>query len=166
MSLAARVPFFNATGNHEKWDVNTKAFTQAPSSASGNQGYYSFDYGDLHVVVMNYMDPEGFAEGSPQYNFIAGDLVALTKNIFEPQGVDLVLSGHNHFYLRNFVNGIYHLIIGSAGAPLYDAGPVGGYTQVSIKSYCWATFDLTPTSLQMHVYDEDGEEIDSLSLSK
>lgn len=195
LSLAARVPFFNATGNGEKWETNTKAFTQAPSSASGNQGYYSFDYGDLHVVIMNYMDPDGYAEGSPQYDFIASDLaattkkwkivtchvpaytsggehgendgmIALTKNVFEPRGVDLVLSGHNHFYQRNFVNGIYHLIIGSAGASLYDAGPVSGYTEVSIKSHCWAIFDLTPTSLQVHVYDEEGEELDSLLLSK
>jgi len=194
VALAAQVPFFNATGNHEKWGTNTKAFTLAPVSASGNQGYYSFDYGDLHVVVMNYMEEGGYAAGSPQYNFIASDLAATTKpwkivicyspayvsgghgedadmitlttNIFEPYGVDLVLAGHDHFYQRNFVNDIYHLIIGSAGAPLYDPGPVGGYTQASLKSYCWAIFDLTPTSLQIHVYNERGTEIDSLSLSK
>lgn len=194
VALAAQVPFFNTTGNHEKWETNTKAFMHAPVSASGNQGYYSFDYGDLHVVVMNYLDPDGYAVGSPQYNFIASDLsatkkpwkivinhspayvsgghgtdldmIALTTNIFELYGVDLVLAGHDHFYQRNFVNNIYHLIIGSAGAPLYDPGPIGGYTQVSLKSYCWAIFDLTPTSLQIHVYNENGTEIDSLSLSK
>ncbi len=197
MALAAKVPFFNATGNHEEWGTNTKAFMQAPESVSGNQGYYSFDYGDLHVVVMNYMDPGGYAEGSPQYNFIAADLtatkkvwkvvichapgyaagghgedinlIALATKILEPAGVDLVISGHNHFYQRNFVNGVYHLVIGSAGAPLYTPGPVNypeGYTQVSLQSYCWAIFDLTPASLQMRVYDEQGTQIDTLTLSK
>ena len=194
LMLAARVPFFNTTGNHEKWETNTQAFMQAPASASGNQGYYSFDYGDLHVVVMNFMDPGGYKIGSPQYNFIASDLkattkpwkivmnhapaygvgsygenadmIALTKNVFEPYGVDLVLAAHSHFYQRNFVNGIYHLIIGSSGAPLYDPGPISGYTQVSLKSYCWAIFDLKPTSLKIHVYNEKGTQIDSLSLSK
>jgi acid phosphatase type 7 len=192
VALAAHVPFFNATGNHETWGTNTKAFTQAPASASGNQGYYSFDYGDLHVVVMNFMDEGGYTTGSTQYNFIASDLaattkpwkivichipayasdgededmIALTTNVFEPSGVDLVVAGHHHFYQRNFVNNIYHLIIGSVGAPLHNPGPVKGYTQVSLKSYCWAIFDLTPTSLQIHVYNENGTEIDSLSLSK
>ena len=194
LELAARVPFFNTTGNHEKWSTNTLAFMQAPASASGNQGYYSFEYGDVHVVVMNYMDPEGYAAGSPQYNFIAADLaattqpwkivichapaystgshgedidmIALTTNVFEPKGVNLVLAGHNHFYQRNMVNGIYHLVIGSAGAPLADPGPIGGYVQVSLKTYCWAIFDLTPTTLQIHVYNEKGESIDTLSLSK
>lgn len=193
-ALASRVPFFNATGNHEKWEINTKAFTQAPQSASVNQGYYSFDYGDLHVVVMNYMDPDGYAQGSPQYNFIAADLaatakpwkivtchspayvagshgenedmIALTKNVFEPNGVDLVLSGHNHFYQRNYVNGIYHLVISSVGGDLRDPGPVGGYTQVSLKTHSWATFDLGPTTLQIHVFDEKGTEIDAMILSK
>ena len=194
LKLAARVPFFNATGNHEKWQIDSKAFMLAPASSSDKQSYYSFDYGDLHVVVMNYKDPGGYKPGSPQYNFIAHDLkttkkpwkivtchvpayvagghgnnaemIALTKNIFEPYGVDLVLTGHSHFYQRNFVNGIYHLTIGSAGAPLYEPGPVGGYTQVSLKSYCWAIFDLKPTSLRIHVYNEKGAEIDSISLSK
>ncbi|MEN6475498.1 MAG: metallophosphoesterase family protein [Syntrophaceae bacterium] len=194
VALAAHVPFFNATGNHEKWKTNTKAFMQAPASASDNQGYYSFDYGDLHVVVMNFMDPGGYAAGSPQYNFVASDLaattkawkivtchspayasgghgedadmIALTTNVFEPFGVDLVVAGHDHFYQRNFMNNIYHVIIGSAGAPLVDPGPVEGYTQVSLKTYCWALFDLTPTSLQVHVYNKNGTEIDSLLFSK
>jgi hypothetical protein len=194
LKLAARVPFFSTTGNHEKWKTNTKAFMLPPASIYGYLGYYSFDYGDLHVVVMNHMDPEGCKIGSPQYNFIAGDLkattkpwkivinhtpayaagghgedadmIALTKNVFEPNGVDLVLSGHDHFYQRNYVNGIYHLIIGSSGSPLYNPGPVGGYTQVSLKSYCWATFDVKPSSLQIHVYNEKGTQIDSLKLSK
>ncbi len=192
LKLAAHVPFFNATGNHEKWNINTRAFTQAPASASGNQGYYSFDYGDLHVVVMNYKDQGGYKIGSPQYNFIVNDLkattkpwrivithvpayaagghgenndmIALTKNVFEPYGVDLVVSGHNHFYQRNFVNNIYHLTIGSAGAELYDPAPAGGYTQVSLKTYCWAIFDLKPTSLKVQIYNEVGTQIDSLSL--
>ncbi len=194
LALAGSVPFFNATGNHEKWSINTKAFTQAPASTSGNQGYYSFDYGDLHVVVMNYLDPGGYAEGSPQYNFIAADLaatskpwkivichtpayvsgghgedanmIALTTNVFEPRGVNLVIAGHAHFYQRNRVNDIYHLVIGSAGAPLVDPGPVGGYVQVSIKTYCYAIFDLTPTTLQVHVYNEKGTRIDTLALSR
>ncbi len=192
--LASRIPFFNTTGNHEKWDTNTKAFMQAPISASGNQGYYSFDYGDLHVVVMNYMDAGGYAVGSPQYEFIAADLAASTKpwkivtchspayvsgghgedaamieltaNVFEPNNVNLVIAGHDHFYQRNLVNGIYHLIVGSAGAPLHDPGPVGGYVQVSVKSYGYAIFDLTPTALQVHVYNETGAQIDTLTLSK
>ena len=30
LDLCSQVPFFNATGNHEKWDQNTKAFTWGP----------------------------------------------------------------------------------------------------------------------------------------
>jgi acid phosphatase type 7 len=194
LALAGGVPFFNATGNHEEWGTNTRAFTQAPVSTSGNQGYYSFDYGDLHVVVMNYLDPDGYSAGSPQYDFIAADLaattkpwiivichspayasgghgedakmIALTTNVFEPRGVNLVIAGHNHFYQRNLVNGIHHLIIGSAGAPLVDPGPVGGYVQVSLKTYCYAIFDLTGATMQVHVYNENGAQIDALTLSK
>jgi hypothetical protein len=195
LALAAGVPFFNTTGNHEKWAANTKAFTQAPASVSGNQGYYSFDYGDLHVVVMNYMDPGGYAVGSIQYDFIRDDLaattkkwkivichspayvsgghgedpnmIALTTSVFEPRGVDLVLAGHDHFYQRNLVNGLHHLIIGSAGASLTNLpASLPAYVQLTLKSYCYGIFDLSPTSLQIKVYNETGAEIDSLLISK
>jgi hypothetical protein len=194
-ALAATAPFFNATGNHEKWAANTKAFTQAPTSASGNQGYYSFDYGDLHVVVMNYLDPGGYKSGSPQYTFIANDLattskkwkivichspayasgghgedanmIALTSNVFKPNGVDLVLAGHDHFYQRNYKDGIYHLVIGSFGAPLTNLpDPPAEYVQLTLKSYCYGIFDLIPTSLQVRVYNETGVVIDSINLTK
>ncbi len=194
LALAAGIPFFNATGNHEKWEANTKAFTQGPDSVSGNQGYYSFDYGDLHVVVMNYQDPGGYGPGSPQWNFVAADLaatrkpwkivtchapayasgghgenstmIALTRQVFEPNQVDLVVCGHDHFYQRNLVNAITHLIIGAAGAELYAPGPVGGYVQVSLKTNCYAIFDVGPATLRVHAYDEKGAEIDRLVLNR
>lgn len=72
----------------------------------------------------------------------------------------------SHFYQRNRVNGIHHLIIGSAGAPLEDPGPVGGYVQVSLKTYCYAICDLIPITLQVRVYNENGTEIDTLALSR
>ena len=55
LATIAQVPFFNAPGNHEAWGTTTKSFHQAPASASGTQDYYSFDYGDLHVLVINNM---------------------------------------------------------------------------------------------------------------
>ena len=192
LALIAKVPFFNAAGNHEDWDVNTKAFTQAPASASGTQDYYSFDYGDLHVLVLN-TELNTYA-GSPQYNFALKDLSSakrtwkvviahkpaysytnkqggdsamalMAKNIFEPNKVNMVLAGHDHLYQHNLVNGVHHMVIGSAGAGLYDPVP-NPNTIKSAKDYNFALVDVTPNVFDMTVYNNKGTILEKISLTK
>lgn len=191
LELISRVPFFNATGNHEGNGPNTRAFLQNPESASKSPEYYSFDYGDLHVLVLN--TEIDLKPGSPQYEFAKEDLAAssaswkvvvshdpaycagghgedynmvtISKQIFEHNHVDFVLSGHTHFYQHNLVNGIHHLVIGSVGAPLYDP-EMASYTLVSLKDYCWAIMDVSPTKLSLNVYNAQNKKLDNLELHK
>ena len=191
LSLISRVPFFNSTGNHEGNGPNTIAFLRNPESASQSQQYYSFDYGDLHVLVLNTETND--KPGSPQYRFAEEDLkastkpwkivvshapaycggghgedtnmVRMTKRIFEPNHVNLVLSGHSHFYQHNLVNGIHYLVIGSVGAPL--ANPENrSYTLVSAKDYNWAILDVSPLTLVLTVYNALNTKLDELKLAK
>jgi predicted phosphodiesterase len=190
-SLISRVPFFNATGNHEGNGQNTIAFLRNPESASHSQQYYSFDYGDLHVLVLNTETDD--KPGSPQFNFAEEDLksctkpwkivvshapaycggghgedtnmVQMTKRIFEPYHVDLVLSGHSHFYQHNLVNGIHHLVIGSAGAPLYTPKNEP-YTLLSVKDYNWAVMEISPAKLTLTVYNAESKKLDEIDLTK
>ena len=190
-SLIARVPFFNTTGNHEKWSPNTKAFTQAPASPSGTQEYYSFDYGDIHVLVLN--NEIDHSEGSPQFLYAQSDLsstskpwkiviyhkpaycagghgenskmVTMSEKVFEPNYVDVVMSGDSHFFQHNLVNGIHHMILGSAGAPLYSLGNAP-YVVKAARDYCYGIIDVTPTSFTMMVYNDKGMPLDTLLLKK
>jgi predicted phosphodiesterase len=191
LALISHVPFFNTPGNHEKWSQNTRAFTQAPESPSGVQEYYSFDYGDMHVLVLNNEVP--YYEGSLQYRFAERDLSATTKtwkvviahrpaycagghgedkdmiklseNVFVPNHVNVVFGGHTHFFQHNLVNGIHHLVIGSAGAPLYDIG-TAPYVLKSAKDYNYAIIDVSPSSFHLMVYNDKGMPLDTLSLMK
>jgi len=190
-ALIAQVPFFNVTGNHEGWDTNTKAFIQAPESSSDTQAFYSFDYGDVHFLALN--TELAFDEGSAQYKFAAADLAASTrpwkivymhnhpycagghgsnaklqemaKHLFVPNKVNVVFSGHSHFFEHNLVDGIHYMIVGSAGAPLYDPQPAP-FVVKSAKSYNYALIDVTPTSLKITVNNDEGKELDSLTLEK
>jgi predicted phosphodiesterase len=186
--LITQVPFFNSVGNHEGWSTNTKAFTYGNEK---NQEYYSFDYGDLHIVNIN--TDGSLSSGSAQWNFVKNDLattkkqwkiiyyhkpaynsgghgensnmVKMAKEIFVPNKVDMTLSGDSHYYQRNYVDNIYHVIIGSAGAPLYSPEKAS-YTQKSLKSYCYGVFDVSPTNFNLTVKNENGETIDTIKLSK
>lgn len=193
LALIATVPFFNAPGNHEGWSTNTKAFTQAPESPSGTQEFYSFDYGDVHFVALN--TEVSYVAGSPQYEFVAKDLASTKKawkivyshkpaycaradqpgedqnlikmatGLFEPNQVDLVLSGHHHFYQHNLVNGIHYVVIGSSAAGLYDPA-TAPYTLKSVKDFSHAIVDITPTTLHMSVRNNNGTVLDTIGLSK
>jgi hypothetical protein len=190
MELGGSVPWVNSPGNHEKWAANTQAFTSGPVG-SVSRDFFSFECGDLHVCVLNSELPLG--AGTPQYAFADADLhgtnrrwkivmlhkpaycagghgedsviIALTTAVFEKTGVDVVLGGHSHFYQHNVVNGIHHMVIGSAGAPLYDTGRAW-YTLKTLKEYNWAVADVAPSSLRLYVFNEHGAPLDTLRLNR
>ena len=190
-SLIAHVPFFNTPGNHEKWSQNTQAFTQGPASSSGTQEYYSFDYGDMHVLVLN--NEVDYSEGSPQFLYAQTDLSSTSKpwkvviyhrpaycagghgedakmktmseRVFEPNHVDVVMNGHSHFFQHNLVHGIHHMVLGSAGAPLYILG-TAPYVVKAAHDYSYGIIDVTSTLFNMIVYNDKGIPLDTLLLKK
>jgi len=187
----SQIPFFGIAGNHEGWTINTKAFEQNPASDSTNNGYYSFDYGNVHFTAINVM--VNYSIGSPQYSFVASDLassnkqwkivivhnapycagghgedpllITMAQNLFVPNNVDLVISGHSHFYQHNLVNNIHYLVIGTAGAPFYQPDSAY-YTIKSVKDYCWGLVNVSPNVLTVRVYNNNSLKLDSLSLYK
>ena len=191
LALIANVPFFNTPGNHEKWSQNAKAFTQAPTTSSGTQEYYSFDYGDMHVLVLNNQVPYDGASSQYQYAFhdlsttsktwkvvinhnpayCAGGhgedslMKKMSENIFVPNHVDVVFNGHSHFFEHNVVDGVHHMIIGTVGAPLYKLG-TAAYVLKSAREYCYGIIDVNRSSFYLTVYNEKGVPLDTLSLKK
>ncbi len=195
-ALNATVPFVNATGNHEEWGPLTEAYTQSPNGdGESGQGYFSFDYGDAHILILNSEVAHG--SGSAQWNFAAADLSASSRKwkvvafhkpgysggagdgggtgdanframhtqIFEPNGVDMVLNGHDHYYQHNEVDGIHHVIIGNFG--------VGGgtpittpYTVYEEGSYNFGIIETTPEMLTLTSYRHDGSVIEVIQITK
>lgn len=45
-TMFTKFPFYNAPGNHEGWNDNTKAFTQSTSISKEERPYYAFERGD------------------------------------------------------------------------------------------------------------------------
>jgi hypothetical protein len=191
LNVITKIPFFNSPGNHEGWTQNTRTFTQSPLSSSGTQNYYSFDYGDIHVLVLN--NSLAYTSGSPQYIFAQNDLastaktwkivishypaycsggtgetpamVALAQNVFVPNHVDVVISGHAHFYQHNLVSGIHYFILGGGGASLSDPLP-SGYTIKSVKDYHFGIIDITPSSFFLKVVNNLNVLLDTVRLNK
>jgi hypothetical protein len=121
-----------AVGNHEYGTENASGYFDYFGAAAGTpgQGWYSYDYGTWHVIVLNSMCAEvgGCGPGSPQLAWLQADLAAhqasctmavwhharfssasnhgsdpITYYLYQAlydANADLVLSGHDHAYER------------------------------------------------------------------
>lgn len=188
-ALNTTTPWVNSPGNHETWGSVTQAFTQSPY---GDPDYFSFDYGDAHILVLNSMTPHGV--GSAQWNFADADLAATTKTwkivvthyppyvyrggwgllgdldnramatqVFEPRGVHMVLSGDAHLYQHLRKNGVEYMVMGSFGSSLYSVAD-GPEVVYGESTYNFGIFDMTPTALTLKAYRQDNSLIETVSL--
>jgi hypothetical protein len=129
-SLLRRVVFWPCLGNH---DVHTSgggpwrdAFYTPANNVAGNEGYYSFDQGNAHFVVLD--SNRSTSPGSSEYTFLDQDLAASDATwkfvffhhtlyssgthgsatgirddllpLFDEYAVDIVFMGHDHDYER------------------------------------------------------------------
>lgn len=191
LSLISEVPFFNSIGNHEGMRQNSKAFLEPANKNSGNDFYYSFDIGNIHFLVLN--TEQSVKKGSNQWKFAEEDLknsgkkwkiavfhipayaggghngskdmIKMTSELFEKYEVDACLTGHNHYYQRNYVNKIYHLVFGGGGSPLYEPKNED-FTQISVKDFNYGIFEVFEDKINVSVYNLKDEKIDSFLISK
>ncbi len=83
---------WSTLGNHDGHSANSSTQTgvyydiftfpksaEAGGTASGTESYYSFDYGNIHVIVLNSYD-ESRAVGSAMYNWCLNDLQNTTAD--------------------------------------------------------------------------------------
>ena len=136
-----------ALGNHEYGSPGArpaKAYFRLP-----DRGYYSYDLGPWHVVVLNSncAPAGGCASGSPQQRWLAADLAASAArctlaywhharfssgihgsdrtmaplwSTLARAGADVVLAGHDHHYERFApIDGIRSFVVGSGGRSHY-----------------------------------------------
>jgi hypothetical protein len=130
--LLAVSPFVSVVGNHE---VNSPLFYEQfaiPQRDGGAETYSSFDYGNVHVLLLN--TEIAYGAGSAQYQWLEADLARSAADprvrwtvavfhrppyssgghgsdvgvreawsaLFEKYGVDLAFNGHDHHYERSF----------------------------------------------------------------
>ncbi|MFK4088410.1 pre-peptidase C-terminal domain-containing protein [Kribbella sp. NPDC020789] len=176
-------------GNHEYNTSGASGYFSYFGSAAGpsGKGYYSWDIGDWHFVALNSNIAK--TAGSEQETWLRNDLAASTKpctaaywhhsrfaagNYSDDSSLkpffqalydyhaDLVLSGHDHNYIRfaqskpdgtkDTVNGIRELLVGTGGRALYGAG---GSTAATIEKSNYSTFGVAKLTLTNTGYTAD-----------
>jgi hypothetical protein len=183
----SEIPLEAAIGNH---DGNGLLFTTYLPYPFVSDRYWSFDYGVVHVTVVDQY--AGLSSG--QLNWIASDLAGSAKpwkiillhapgwsagthaNSTSVQqdiqplavafGVALVVAGHNHNYARAVVEGVEHITTGGGGASLYTPVLPSPNVVAAERAYHFCVVEASAGTLSFRAVRTDGSTIDSFTLTR
>jgi hypothetical protein len=199
------IPLVPTVGNHDvvrSGEENFRAQFQLPRNGPETETElaYSFDYGDMHMAILN---TEGDLKA--QADWLLRDMRASGKKwkivafhrspyhshssrankdvrdawtgIFDQAGVDLVLSGHDHVYMRSWPlrggnvvpdgEGTTYVIGGTGGSKFYDMGQYP-WMRVTFdeKIQIVSSVTIDGDRLSMHVLTRDGRVADAFTIVK
>jgi hypothetical protein len=187
---AQKIPFYYAIGNHEGESPLYYDYFYLPyNNPDSTESFYSFDYGNSHFISLDTEIP--YEPSSSQYRWLVADLRSAYHKtyvfvfmhqhpycagghnsnmtirntlcpLFEQYKVDMVFSGHSHFYQRNGpINGVTYIITAGGGAPLY-APAESSWTQYAERSHHCVHFTIWPDSLVFEMVRTNGSIGDGL----
>lgn len=166
----------------------------AVESGSRTEAWYSCNYGCAHVTVLDSQQdlrPTSAQYGwlrrdlaseraaaatwrivalhTPVYSSsLHGGDALIQKHLvplWEAYRVSLVLSGHDHVYVRSVKNGVTYIITGGGGAPLYPVNQTANPFQAyAAAAYHYLVFDVSETRLNGQAYDVAGTPFDSFAI--
>jgi len=186
------VPIFIARGNHEGKADNLLRLFDMP----GGRTWYSFDYGPLHVVVL-----DSYEEGRAVLDWLEKDLAGSTAPwkiaayheptfnlggyrsaagrttflpLFEKYGVDVVLTGHSHMYerfrplCRAGVPGARPITFITTGGGGAGLHDIQQHPLLAAAAevHHYCVFTVDAERLSMQAFTDEGRELDAFTVSK
>ncbi|MBR3766845.1 MAG: metallophosphoesterase [Clostridia bacterium] len=182
------IPFAPTSGNHDFYSpLFPLYFGDAGNNAIGNDYYFS--YGNALFIVLdsnNIISPihiKTISDAIAKYPDAAWRVIMLhhgaysadadeftnmicagtLKSTFDKYDIDLVLSGHNHFYSRTYP--IYNGGISTVGTVYFEAGSASGGKcssfDTSATDYIVHSVDLKEASYSLLTFTEDTIEVNS-----
>jgi hypothetical protein len=183
---ADRLRFFPTLGNHD-WDTDRGQAYLDYFELPGNERYYEFTWGPVHVfaVSSDSREPDGVSRRSAQAEWLKERLAGsdrpwklvifhqspyssgLQGSVdwmrwpFQEWGASAVLSGHDHIYERLEVDGIPYFVNGLGGGEIYYFTSVLEESKVRYSDdYGAILITANETLIQFEFITRTGEVID------
>ena len=188
---AERNRFFPAMGNHD-WNTASGQAYLDYFNLPGNERYYDFTWGPVHIFVLDsdWREPDGVGKSSAQAAWLKKSLAdsLLSWKIvimhhppyssgyhgatdwmrwpFAEWGADAVLSGHDHTYERLEVEGGLYFVNGLGGASRYVFlfQQAGSLARFN-QTYGAMLVEAMPEEINFSFFAVPGEIIDSYTLT-
>jgi hypothetical protein len=179
-------------GNHD-WTTNDAQPYLDYFELPGNERYYDFTWGPVHLFAVNSdsREPDGVSSNSIQAQWLQQRLAESTSPWkvvvfhatpyssgyhgatdwmrwpFKEWGASIVLAGHDHDYERLIVDGFPYIVNGLGGGAIYSfGGPVEGSQKRYNADYGALLVTADEVQITFEFYNRLGELIDSFQLSR
>lgn len=189
-------PLYTSLGNHEK----KASYYFEHFTIHGGKSWWSADYGSVHIISLSTED-DG-SPNSEQYKWLVEDLrnnkdkkwkivmfhdplFHVSENrpvydiryywtpLFIENNVDLIITGHDHYYNRTFPignmsekqQGAIHITCAGGGADLYSVTP-RNYSAYSRSIYHFIILDVTENQINGKAISIDGDVFDTFSINE
>ncbi len=183
-AIQGAIPLFPAIGDHDEATDGAGPYREVFALPEvGGERYYSFDWGPVHVVVL-----DCFGSGPEQVQWVEQDLASTAqpwkivvvdeppyssgfhgsamhiRNTYSPifvrHGVSVVFSGDDHHYERsNAIDGVTYVVTGGGGRSVRTVGE-SDFTALSVTAFHFVYLSVTRGSMRMHAIDATGREFD------
>ncbi len=198
MAFQATIPLMACVGSHETYHALPYSIDHVNGGALFKKYfpypfyiksglYYSFDYGPVHVVVID-NNKEDYKEGSEQYKWVSRDLSLSKKlwnvalfhepawsaggghpnnkdmqpydKLFKQYSVRIIVQGHNHYYARCQVENRHYITTGGGGVGLHNPDANLPALVTFDKTYNFVRFDITDKTMTFTAINNEGKVID------
>ena len=184
--------FFPSLGNHD-WDTSSAQPYLDYFTLPGNERYYDFVWGPLHLFALDSdsREPDGVGQSSTQAAWLQARLASSTSpwNVvyfhhapyssgqhgsttwarwpYKDWGASVVLAGHDHTYERLLVDGIPYFVNGLGGGSIYTFGTPLPESQARYNTdYGAMLVQASETSITFQLFNRGNELIDSYTIDK
>lgn len=187
-------PFFPASGNHEYTNGDGIAFRETQvlpenGGVDGRERWYSFDWGDLHVAVLDtekvgpeqaaWLDQDLTANQRP-WTIIVGHRPPYSSGVHGSDGavrsafgpvlarhhVPLVVNGHDHSYERTTPqDGVTYIVAGGGGVGTRAVGH-SDFTAFSQQVSHFVYVEISGDTLRAWAVDATGKTFDTVEMQR
>jgi tartrate-resistant acid phosphatase type 5 len=184
--------FFPSLGNHD-WNTNGAQPYRNYFVLPGNERYYDFTWGPLHVFVVDSdsREPHGIGVNSTQALWLQNALAAADEPWklvalhhppyssgfhgnhevlqwpFAAWGATAIMAGHDHHYERILRDGIIYFVNGTGGAEIFPPGPPIPGSQITYSAMHGAMLvDASADEITFQFINRAGSLIDTYTLDE
>ncbi len=178
--------------DYKNVDKNLTLFKKYFSYPFIKDTYWSFNYGPAHFVILDQFSQNletkelewckkdlestnkpwkfvclhepGWSAGGDEMHQNNETVQKLFQPVFEKHQVTAVFAGHNHYYARALVNGVYHITTGGGGAPLLEPEPYSPHVITTSKTYHYCKAEINKDTFIFQALKPDGTIIDTFTL--
>ncbi len=191
-NFSQTTPVLFSRGNHD----GETAIVYTYSNLPGNEAWFAFTYGNVRFIFLDtninsttQTDWLKFELTSKECQNAQFRIVSFHKSpytdlwngggytgeawvastwlpLFEQHGVDIIMTGHTHAYLRGDLNGVMHTIVGGAGGTIdVERVATWGIFDVTLSVFHYVIFEVDGNTLTWTARNLNDQVIDSFTLA-